>query len=676
MKILTSSGDAYQLTPGTQLEIERPNLFFNDWGEQTLPVELPDTEQNRRLTGYPHVANNLRKPQGDLWCAIEEGDYYMPCRQVVLGAKEKESITTSFYMNEGSFLSRINQVPVAAIFGDETVPGVSTVAQGIQWCWSLRDNTDERFAIFPIVADIDGEKRGINIVSLMNSQGTPNTMRLSSSGELPAGYTYGFFHAFARTEKVNGQVVSLSPGYYITPFIRACYLLRRVFEYFGYTLLDNFFTQTEPFRSMVFVNNTADALVNGTILISHLVPDCYCSTLLDVFRKKFCCEFVPDEVARTVRIEFFKEIMAGRSETDLTPCLAGVPAIDYQEPRQLKLSSGNVTTESNTFESASELAQKYPTAYYDAATGQYKRRGYGTRTVLETVSDGNLPFFAAEEGFEEYEVQVPDSPFGFSNVVYYLNLSSGVSQLAFTAPYIGEGRMLNSQLTGVSEEDEDAEAVDAYLSTSSHEQSPVLAFVSYKNGRYATGTNHDPDRGYSLLYNGPIGIYETFWRDFDDLLRNSLHRVTAPLLPGNALKNSLRVHRKVSLRGADYLCDVFKYTLGGKNAPIETTLFTTQLFEPVSKAMPESERMAQVATYRWRLNYSATKLTEAQWVAAGYEAGALVAFPVIYPPAPTRAQYEAGGTYYARTVYYSSTNSRTGELGYYKAEESLSVEPW
>ena len=668
MKILTSSGDAYQLAPGTQLEIERPNLFFNDWGEQTLPVELPDTEQNRRLTGYPHVANNLRKPQGDLWCAIEEGDYYMPCRQVVLGAKEKESITTSFYMNEGSFLSRINQVPVATIFGDETVPGVSTVAQGIQWCWSLRDNTDERFAIFPIVADIDGEKRGINIVSLMNPQGIPYTGRLSSRPDnLPSGYTYGLYNSYSRTEKVNNQIVSLSPGYYITPFIRACYLLQRVFEYFGYTLLDNFFTQTEPFRSMVFVNNTADALVNGTILISHLVPDCYCSTLLDVFRKKFCCEFVPDEVTRTVRIEFFKDIMSGRSEADLTPFMAGNLAIEFQEARQLRLSSENVITEGNTFESTSELEQKNPTAYYEEATGQYRRTGYSNRTVTEVVSDGNLPFFANEEGMEEYDVQVPDSQFCFSNIFYYKESIS----CYLSAPYIGEGRFLNSLLIGVSDTEEDAGSVDEYLSSSEHNQNPMLAFVVQANDYYTTGTNHDTERGYSLLYNGPIGIFEKFYRTFDNLLRNSLHQVTVPLLLNDALKKQLEVHRKVSLKGMDYLCNVFKYTLGGKNEPIDTTLFTTHLYEPVSTALPEAERMTHANTYEWTLNFERTVLTEAQWVAAGYEAGASISFPVIYPPSPTQAQYEAGGNYYVRTVYYSLTNSRNGELVYYRAETSL-----
>ena len=49
MKIMnTKAGEAYQLSPGTQLEIERPNLFFNEWGEQSLPVDLPDTDRNRR----------------------------------------------------------------------------------------------------------------------------------------------------------------------------------------------------------------------------------------------------------------------------------------------------------------------------------------------------------------------------------------------------------------------------------------------------------------------------------------------------------------------------------------------------------------------------------------------------------------------------------------------------
>ena len=307
MKIINiPSGQAYQLTPDTQIEIERPNLFFNEWGEQSLPTDIPDTDLNRKLTGYPDLLANRKKPSADINCVIQDGDYFMPCRQAILGAKRKEKIQTSFYMNEGSFLARISKVAVPSIFGNETVPGVSSVEEGLKWCWSLRNGNNENYAIFPIIVDLDGEKRGVNIVVIMDGSGKPAVLRHETNSP---SFTPGFFHSFSRKETVDGQIINLSPGYYITPFMRANYLLKRLFQYFGYTLLDNFFTETEPFKSMVFINNTIDSLVNGTIRLAHLVPNCYCSTLLEVFRKKFCCEFIPDEVARTVRIEFFKDII-------------------------------------------------------------------------------------------------------------------------------------------------------------------------------------------------------------------------------------------------------------------------------------------------------------------------------------------------------------------------------
>ena len=650
MKIVhTSSGKAYHLFPETQLEIERPNMFFNEYGEQSLPIDLPDTDVNRGLMGYPDMSANRKKPQSDIACTIQDGSYYMNARQAVLGAKRKEKITTAFYMNEGSFLSRIEKTSVASIFGNEVIPGIETVQQGIDWCWSLRNNQDPNFAIFPAMVDLDGEKRGVNIVSLMNNQGTPRAPVLS--GSLPLGYTYQLFNAYDRKENVNGQIINLSPGYYITPFIRANYLLNRIFQFFGYTLQPNFFNQTEPFNKMVFVNNTTDSLVNGSILLAHLVPDCLCSTILEIFRKKFCCEFVPNEVERTVHIEFFKDILNAKAE-DITPCLTGYPDISYQSPQQLKLSSTESLTEGNTFDSTTEIEEKYPSAYYDIGNGRYKRDGYGLKEIVESVSDGNLPYYAASSGFEDYEVSVPDCQFCLSTTAYYKNAErSGVSELRVTAPYLGAGRTLNSTIKGFSAPAEESDTEDPILGTS-HNQSPILAFV--KNGKYySSGTNHEDAYGYSLLYNGPIGIYEKFYRDFDNLLRNSLHKVTVPLLLTDKIKQSLPVHSKVVLNNVEYLIDILKYTIGGTNVPMDTMLLTTQLFEPTSFSPDEAQRMPQEKTYKWVLNIEKTSLTEAQWIAAGYEKGAIVSYPVIYPPAPTKSQYDAGGKHFERTVYYS-----------------------
>ncbi len=667
MKITNlTTGQAYQLTPGTQLEIERPNLFFNDYGEQSYPVDLPDTDLNRALCGYPDLPSNTQKPKTDIPAAISEGDYYMPCRQAVLGAKRKEKITTSFYMNEGSFLSRMQDVPLVDVFGEETVPDVTTVEEGIDWCWSLRTDEDPHFGIFSIIADIDGEKRGVNIVALMDADGHPYEGRLSG-GRLPEGYDYAFYHAFDRTEKADGQVVQLSPGYYITPFIRANYLLRRIFAHFGYELEENFFTQTAPFDKMVLVNNTADALVNGTILLSHLVPDCYCNTLIDVFRKKFCCEFVPDETAKTVRVEFFKDIMDAAPAADLTGCLAGHPEINFQEARQLKLSSENTLTENSSYEGTYELAAKFPTAYYNPEYGRYERKGYGTRIVTEVLSDGNLPYYAAAQGMEDYEVSVPDCQYYFSSVNYFEGAYGRLS-----APYVGEGRMLNSTLEGVpaSEDEEDNGTDEDPLAASDHKQDPILSFTK-PGTHFATGTNHDSDAGYSLLYNGPVGIFEKFWRTFDNLLRNALHTVNASLLLDNARKRSLPAQRKISLGGNEYLISILRYTLGGTNEPAETELLTTLQQEPLSVAPDEASRFIR-SEYAWEIPLSpSTQLSEEEWKAAGYTPGEQVNAPVIYPPMPTKEQYDAGGKYYTRTFYYSYQHHVTGQWLYFKRTVSL-----
>lgn len=634
MKITNlTTGQAYQLTPGTQLEIERPNLFFNDYGEQSYPVDLPDTDLNRALCGYPDMPANRQKPQTDIPAAISEGDYYMPCRQAVLGAKRKEKITTSFYMNEGSFLSRMQQVPLVDVFSDETVPGVTTVEEGIKWCWSLMADEDPHYGIFPAIVQLDGVRRALNAAVMMDEEGNLFEWgRRDPSTGLPEGISYGFWNAFPRRETVESRLVQLSPGYYITPFIRANYLLQRVFAYFGYTLQESFFDETKPFDKMLFVNNTADALVNGTILLAHLVPDCYCNTLIDVFRKKFCCEFVPDETARTVRVEFFKDILADAPSDDLTACLVGYPEINFQEPRQLKLSSDNSLSEGESFEGGGELKRKYPDAYINYLNGQFERVGYTNTEVVEVLSDGNIPYYAGDPDLEDYEVNVPDSQF-----CYGRDPSLG-EDLVMTGsyPYIGDGRMLNSVLEG----DFDTEAAEADLEefeSSEHKQDPMLAFTNPRT-YYNTGTHTWAT--YSLLYNGAAGIYEKFWRDFDNLLSNER-------------KRSLPAHRKIALDGNEYLVNILRYTLGGNQAPMETDLLTTLMQEPVSTATPHSELFARQG-YTWKTRVdSSESLTEEQWVAAGYTAQQAVTAQAIYPPPPTEAQYEAGGSYHTRTVYYS-----------------------
>lgn len=344
MKITNlKTGIPYQLKPETKLEVERTNPFFNEYGEQTLPLELPDTDQNRIALGYPdQLASN--KKQSDISALIEDGDYYAICKQAILSAKHKESISTSFYINQGAFYSSLQKTDLKTIFEGETIPGISTVEEGINFCRSLRSNTHDRFAIFPVLIKDDS--------GTANENGSAKYKYINRWGYFPindanrfvdgssANVQSDFYNAKPRKETVDNNEVSLSPGYFISPFIRAHYVLQRIFQYFGYTLQENFFSHTYPFNEMVFINNVVDTLANGTILISQLVPDVKCNDIINLFRHKFCCEFIADEVAKTVSIELFSDIINSFPEMDLTKCLVGNYTVEYPEKyKQLKLTS-------------------------------------------------------------------------------------------------------------------------------------------------------------------------------------------------------------------------------------------------------------------------------------------------------------------------------------------------
>ena len=670
-----NTGKCYDLKPGTKVEVERTNLFFNEYGEQTLPLELPDTPRNRELTGYPFSLANVSKPKADIPCLLEHGAYAMRCRQAVLSAARGGSITTSMYMNEGSFLSRIRNVTLADVFGSETVAGVADVAGGLAFCSSLMDGSDPDFAIFPVLVEMDGRRVLLNRIEPMDSSG----------GIVTSGNSYGLYNSFDRQEEVDDEsIVKIPAGCYVTPFVRVSFLLRRVFAHFGYTLQDSFLTTVEPFASMVVVNNTIDSLLHGTILVGHLLPECSVGTFLDVFRKRFCLEFIPDEVSMTVAVLTFRDMMAASPSADISSWVIGNPRITFQEERQLRLHSAEVVSEVAASEGMFQVAASYPEAWYNSDDGCCYRMGYGACPVRELVADCTLPYYAGGNR-AAYDVEVPDCMYCFSafteeskytDVPRTRQRTSNPGSVFGLFPYLGEGRALNSTVVALAQAGDDATADVA----GGGGGLPVILSFVWQDGILPHGTNHDTGGwDYSLLYNGPKGIFERFWRDFDTLLRNSLHRVDASLLVPDSAKMRQSVHSKVLLGGSEMLFDVFRYDVSGEREPVESGLLTLGLRAPVSEA-PAEPVMSGPPLRAWDISTSETEITQQEYEAAGYEFDydqwvdegcPRVTQPLaaIYPPPPSAAQYSAGGNYYTRTTY-RVTGSRSG-VRFYRVSVSL-----
>ena len=211
----------------------------------------------------------------------------------------------------------------------------------------------------------------------------------------------------------------------------------------------------------------------------------------------------------------FNDIIDSKPTVDLTPYLASQPEESFPGYQQLKLSSETVITEGNTYDATYELEAKYPEAWYKEADGSYCRTGYADSTIEERLSDGNIPYYAGGP-LKAYEVKVPDCVFCLSYLAFpgLPTTNRGNMKRGETAPYIGDGRTLNSTIDGVPVESsvEDATASDDDVVANNPDQKPILALCNI----------------VLIMRSGPIMIY---WVNGDipcytmallEFLRNSI----------------------------------------------------------------------------------------------------------------------------------------------------------
>ena len=690
-------GEDYNLRPDTQIQVERTNPFFNDFGEQTTPLELPTSERNRRLLGFPDTFGRREKMKAED-VAIQDGEYFAQCRQILLSAQYKGSISTSFYINDGSFYSRIQKVKLKDIFKDEFIPGVNTVEQGIAFCRSLRDNKNEQYTIFPVLlTDDSGVKLGFNY-KFLNAYGKDTGLKSKAKWMWKDGkmsyvnYTTvsaflpdindsdcDFYNAIQRTEYVNEVPITLAPGYYISPFIRVNYLLQRIFAYFGYTLQSNFFTQTEPFTKMVVINNVIDVLVNGKIRLSDLVPDGTCADFLTVIRKKFCCEFTSDEGQHTANIIFLRDTLNELPENDLTSCVTQEPIVVYKTEKDYKRITLDAedkldTDISDSYDDIDAMVKACPGAYFNPVDGAFYKQGWsGDYEVITKIGEASQAYNTGGE-LETKELKIPELMPEFRKLTYKATVDDEDVECDLgNHLYIGSYIARNSKMVVAGEDKETA-------SESASKQKTILAF-SYLSEERPEGTisaydihnaEHPQIFDYALYYNGPFGIFEKFYRDYDLLLRNSLHEMKVKLLLSQSQKQNLPAYAKVMIRGVAFFFNKLKFTLGGKNEPVESQLYTIALMQPVINAPMVNQQLKAMDTpYKWVGHEKQTEVSSSDYENAGLDKNRT--FTTIYPPIPS-AEYL--GKPYGKQISYTSQKTRHASFWRHSKWKYTRTEVW
>ena len=669
-----SSGQPLHLQPDAKIEVERTNPFLNEYTEQSIPLDIPADNHNRRLLEYPDVFGRIKKSTlADV--SIQDGEFFAQCRQALLSATHHGMISTSFYLNDGSFYSKVANMKLKDVFTRQedvvefsgaTLP--DRVMAGIQFCRTLRNGNDERFRIFPVLLDDDSGLDTGHSHKMMNAFGKEQTYNAKSTfGNEPPQVTVfnpntegtgcDFYNVQNRTEYVNTMPITTSPGYYISPFIRATYVLQRVFSHFGYELQDCLFTTTAPFTDMVLVNNVIDVLVNGRIRVADLLPDITVLEFLTLWRRKFCCEFVTDENHGTASVVFLRDMVTAAPIEALTRCMTAEPTFQYKTEKDYKRivldSEEKVQAEvTDSYDDLKSLTADHPQVFFDADDGCFYKDGFSGNTLVHTKVGECSQSYNTGEDIDAQEVKIADCMPELRTLTYVTTLDEDTLTVTLGRfLYIGGYQTLNSKLVTANDDD------DMDASDDSKKMKPMLAFAYLSNGKpegtlssydiYASG--HPRLWDYSLFYNGDDGIFERFYRDYDLLLRNSLHEVKVKLLLSQSQKMNMPATGKYVIRGVPFLIDKLKFVLGGKTDPAESTLRTLTLMEPVVSSPSLNDLLPDFDTgYVWIGKKTEEQVTESDYDNSGPDQNRV--FSTVYPPVPTAEL--AGSRYGEQSSYY------------------------
>lgn len=678
MKITNlDKGKAYQLGEGAKLEVERTNPFFNDYGETTSPLDIPASDYNRMILNYPDTFG-MRDKMVATNVSIEDGEYFGQCRQIILSAQRKGNISSSFYINDGSFYSKIQNVKLKSIFKDEMIPGCTTVDECIEFCESLIRGENDNYDIFPVLLTDDSGKDTGYTYKILNKIGrsdylpNANYWRYKDGGGyeyVPAPRKYGFilvgtgtrylWNKFPTTEYVNEIPISLDKGYYISPFIRANYVLKRVFKYFGYDLKENFFTKTEPFNKMVLLNNVIDVMVNGHIRIEDLLPDVSVSDFLSVFRKKFLCEFVSDEGTHTADIIFLRDAVDSTPVADLTRQMTEEPTLSYKAASDYKrvVLRAKHQADSDTedsYDNIKDMVAKNSGAYFSNEEGCFYKDGFsGNYKVKTKIGECSQSYDSGEDDIDTQDVEIPEM-IPEVRMLQYKQEADGetITRDMGRWLYIGDYVTLNSSMK-VTTEDNSETSEDAtttpvmlafpYMGTDYMPCGTVTAYDIHVSVSDKFGTHRPADPtprklfDYSLVYNGEDGIFEKFYRQYDLLLRNSLQELKVKLLLSQSQKQNLPSYAKIVIRGVSFFFNKLKFTLGGKSEPTESELRTIALTTPVNEAESlETVMPAMGCKYQWLGFEETVEVSEDDYRHSGDDQDRT--FKIIYPPLPS-AEY-------------------------------------
>jgi len=628
-----TSGTAFDLRPGTKISIDLTNPFLTDQGSMSLDLSLPRTPINLKLLNFPHRTDRQSildlKKDVIIFC----GSYQ---KTATLQIKEgpPDSITCLLLINESEFYSKSQNITLQTIFQNiiRTDFSGSNASKRDQWVnylemlmiSSVSGVTDEEITCFPVCTYVDNSVtyRSNFTAQVLNDVSVEEVSMINYKAYRPLLSRNSRTHV-----DKDGKTISWPVGFNVTPFLKLPYVLKTIFNYFGYTLdWSSIHSISSSFDNLVVLNNIQDSIMNGNVVYSQLVPSCTASSFITAFMHSFGCVFSFNHENKTVKATFYKEILDTISSIpekwDFTKyktssfyptfenyktlkltCNHDLEAISssFDSYQKFRLSYPNITFKNyfNVYTRTSELTDAYGIYFGNNLCGYWKlSEATDNRSkVLTQISADIFDYYLEEDNYEAYELTCDRSALQMvlASLGKKIRLNGdGPDTIEcpnlLLLPYVGSTLMLNDYIK--SDDDSTTVADKAnnpimfcFFSGSFCNDDPNtknINYISYTNESWSVwATTHAYDNlgnkmnDFSLAFHGIDGLYNFFWKGFDDILHKSWQPVSIGLNLSEKVLNEFQMVEPLLIDGQPLLPEELKYELSDDGVKIIDTKFRT-----------------------------------------------------------------------------------------------------
>ena len=306
--IIKETGITLDLPKDTTLNIEASSPLFSNEGSMSLPINLPQTSNNRRAINFPDrldlYDNEEEALRGikDIEVVVKQGSWQRLGNMSIIGCSET-TIEVTIYLAESNVWAKIADMTLPQAMAGLHYGPIPERGQEEQYRVNLFNSLFDDFINYPDLFDPreDDHTHGEMSYPEWESMLQERAEWLQNRDFImaPVHTKDGWLNSISEPKKLFGS----ADQKYITAFLRLDYVLHKIFEKTGNKLTidfssfplnvngrNNFFEY--QWHSIVLINNTMDALYPGCMYYSALVPEISCKEFLLAVCAQFGCTFV------------------------------------------------------------------------------------------------------------------------------------------------------------------------------------------------------------------------------------------------------------------------------------------------------------------------------------------------------------------------------------------------